>query len=75
VTGCVTPPTALESHMRHLLHTPYPYFHNIPLGGALALLAVYLDLLPKHAREAACTARWRVFVSATAGEPSVTTTA
>jgi hypothetical protein len=47
--------------MRRLLHTPYPYFRNIPLQGPLALLAVYLALLPKHARRATCTPLCRAF--------------
>jgi hypothetical protein len=60
--------------MRRLLHTPYPYFRNIPLGGALALLAVYLDLLPKLARRATCKPLCRVFCCLPPGGYLVTTT-
>lgn len=33
------------------MYTPTPYFGNIPLRGLLALLAIWLALLPKHALE------------------------
>lgn len=33
------------------MDTPTPYLRNIPSDGLLARLAVYLALLPKHARK------------------------